>query len=530
MPTAKLFMKNYLFPFISLFIAFLSPTFAIENMIPKTPAKNSMNSWCSWAMQHDYIQKQKERLKKGLKVPQYILQNPEKVSQRDGIIEDSIFGKDGWAYQKDAVRGDMYFILDDGWDVDFFVYPWGKANDMHKFGSHILNDKRFPSIAGKSPKEKLKWINQKLQNLGWKGVAIWIPSHALGQKKAEDFSKHIDYWKERIEWSKYAGVKYWKVDWGFHCLDSQFRRELTALAAKEFPELIIENVCPLGDAECFANDINFNNDKVGGTGTFKGFKNLERLYEILSFSTLFRTYDELGSATTIDRVANILSEAYKNNLNVFLTCESHPKIAAATASYIGCMDNDNHPNSRDTIAFLRWQRIAPAVAANQLPTKFSEARLTDFYVHKSYEKSKGQPFPQSAPAIVVRGKLDFPKISYQKDKNPPFVIATLHREGQMAISFIERKNTETTLVDAQFYLDCLNRKTAIFGLFNSITFNVSKTKNLKVWIQDLCSDTPFEIKNYKLCDNKLTIRLTDIPFKDSISSKQPAFILFISSD
>lgn len=302
--------------------------------------------------QSGIVNKYKRDLTEGKKVPDFVVKNPGGISPRDGICENSIFGEGGMAIQYDGVRGDMYFILDDGWDVEYYLDPWKR--DMPKFGSHILNDDRFPSTAGKTPQQKLKWINQKLRDLGWKGAALLIPAQMIGQPGCVEFEKQIPYWKERMRWSRFAGIKYWKVDWGYCCNDSKFRKALTTLAAKEYPELIIENAFPIGIV--FANDIGFKDGNVIGSGEFsKSTENeLNMLEDTLSGSNLFRTYDEVGAATTLDRIAYELEKGYKNGYNFYLTCESNPRIAAGLACYVGIMIRDKDPRSRDAIAFLRW--------------------------------------------------------------------------------------------------------------------------------------------------------------------------------
>ena len=100
--------------------------------------------------QSGIVNKYKRDLTEGKKVSDFVVKNPGGISPRDGICENSIFGEGGMAIQYDGVRGDMYFILDDGWDVEYYLDPWKR--DMPKFGSHILNDDRFPSTAGKTPR------------------------------------------------------------------------------------------------------------------------------------------------------------------------------------------------------------------------------------------------------------------------------------------------------------------------------------------------------------------------------------------
>lgn len=519
----------------TLILAFLAGNaFAIGNMIPSESPKQTMNTWCTWEAQWDGVLKLRNDIKKGKNVYKSIAKAPEKLSQRDGIVEETIFGENGWAHNFGDLRSDMYFILDDGWDVDFYEEPWTK--DISKFGSHIPHNKRFPSVAGKSPKEKLKWINNKLVALGWRGGAIWIPAQMFPQKKWITPGAQIDFWKERIGWSKYAGIKYWKVDWGIHCHDVKWRKMLTDLAKKEYPDLIIEHAYPIhiNGSQCFTNGLEVKDGKAfGGSSIANTPKNQLKDYcEILGFSEIFRTYDTIGKATTLDRMTYELQVGRKNNYNTYITCELNPELAAGLACYFGEMRRPQNPASKHIVAFLRWQRIAPALPINATDVKVSQERLTDIFTHEDipeYPPFKNVKAPQSAPAIVVRGDLDLPKVSVEKGREKPFVVATLHPNKTLCISFVKRRKNIDSPADAQFNIDCANRKIGVFGTFNTLEFNLkNNSNNTKVWIQDLLTNTPIELKNFEIKDNKLKINFADISLSGDKNS-HPAFILFVEN-
>ena len=168
---------------------------------------------------------------------------------RDAITYDLLFNeKDGILTSiSPEARGDLMVVLDDGWDVP---YDAPTSPDISAFGSVIPNAERFPSFPG-TPAERLKGLNDKLIEKGWKGLGLWISPTLTGEDFHKDFSTHRElheeYWKERALWCKYAGVHFWKVDWGAHGnagLEGivPYRKMMSDVAKKCFPELIIEHL------------------------------------------------------------------------------------------------------------------------------------------------------------------------------------------------------------------------------------------------------------------------------------------------
>ncbi len=167
---------------------------------------------------------------------------------RDKINEHTVFGKGGMATIN--ARKDLYFVLDDGWDVPFDFDPYA-----HKdyFGSLEVNEQRFSGAKG-NPAERLQYLNERAKSLGWKGIGIWVAAQKCGKDYNLPFSEaDKEYWRERILWCKQAGVTYWKVDWGTCERDNEFRKFLTETAGKLYPELTVEQAicCPPvnGDTE-----------------------------------------------------------------------------------------------------------------------------------------------------------------------------------------------------------------------------------------------------------------------------------------
>ncbi len=159
---------------------------------------------------------------------------------------ENLLGEQGWARRfYPAARGQLYFLLDDGWDVP-------QSADARWFGALIPDAGRFPG-GPEAPWERLSWLNQQVKEAGWRGLGLWVAAQeapALFSAAAGDLQAQERYWAERMRWSERAGVEYWKVDWGAHGQDWEFRARLTRWARQYAPHLTIEHaVCqgPVND-------------------------------------------------------------------------------------------------------------------------------------------------------------------------------------------------------------------------------------------------------------------------------------------
>ena len=101
-----------------------------------------MSYWCSWHTQNVVaITKASEASEADIATKKQGSNGGKNA--RMMMNEELIFGQDGYAYQYEGVRGDMYFMLDDGWDVAYGINP-----DKNKacFGSLEMSEERFPSV------------------------------------------------------------------------------------------------------------------------------------------------------------------------------------------------------------------------------------------------------------------------------------------------------------------------------------------------------------------------------------------------
>lgn len=149
---------------------------------------------------------------------------------RDYLDEDSIFGSGDLAGQFAPVRDQLYFLLDDGWDVPRGTHPVNDAA-IESFGSLELARDRFPSFPG-TPAQRLRGVNEALKARGWRGAGLWVSAQACGEGFVSGFwsrEKSAEYWRTRLRWSREAGIGYWKIDWGCRQFDPQWRQLLEEL-------------------------------------------------------------------------------------------------------------------------------------------------------------------------------------------------------------------------------------------------------------------------------------------------------------
>ncbi|MCQ2400174.1 MAG: hypothetical protein MJ072_06685, partial [Clostridia bacterium] len=200
------------------------------NILPANKAKTP-NYFCTWETQNILSKK----------CGDFIGDHGAKYA-RLMMNAENVFGENGMARIFDEnLRADLFFVLDDGWDVGYGIHP---DENRDKFGSLIADGERF-NVSG-SPQDKLKYLSDKIKEFGWKGLGVWVsPQQAKGLDRTFDYDAFDEeYWRERLLWSKYAGVSYWKVDWGQFDHDLSFRKKLTLLARSVYPELIVEHAVP----------------------------------------------------------------------------------------------------------------------------------------------------------------------------------------------------------------------------------------------------------------------------------------------
>ncbi len=441
--------------------------------------------------------------------------------QREMLNDQILFGKHGILseYMQD-VRGDMYVMLDDGWDVPY-------ENNYKAFGSLVLNEERFP-YGGKTPAENLAILNKKIIDLGYAGTGLWVPMSCIGESENKPFSKEefCEYWIERAKWLDYAGIAYAKIDWGIHGDETDFREALTDILKKYAPGVQVEH----SSLDGWYHDPNTERQKYA---------------DLLRISDAFRCYDvrfDFNSVTTLARAFHVLSLdcQTRSDCEGYINVGEEPYVAAALGCTMGIM---SHPLLRGSIISivpddfkngishrmtlkseyhsfdhyvraLRWQRLAPAVPFKKGETVCSDEWLEDSW---TYEK---EPYPyllrdvvgktvrQTAPQAVARN-VALPKVTTNVhhpffSAHQPYVAASLNKEtGVYTIATLPRTidgvmNCTTPAVDVAAGGLSADKCFGVFGVYNSLTLEFDRNiEGMRLFGGDILLD---EQKDLTDCD------------------------------
>ena len=467
------------------------------NLIPNKSEK-SLSYWCSWHTQNiiavlDFSDcfpaEIAAKMRGGVS---------DAKNARMMLNEAILLGPNGFAHQYEEVRNEMYLMLDDGWDVDYGVNP---DRNIAKFGSLIMSEERFPSVKGRTPAERLKIINDKVKAFGWRGIGIWVAA----QRSAEDYEapfgdKDLDYWRERILWSREAGVEYWKVDWGSQAGNHTFRKALTDMGRELYPELTIEH------ATCMDPLNAFDHPDPAREGRFENMAGTaDHAKEGVSYAEMYRSYDVLNAMavpTTLDRVAWLLKwgHGYVNGedectLNAALGCSCGIMRSHYCREFQNEAGDDRGWRLDEVKAALRWQRIAPAFPGTR--TECSEEILFDNRVYQEGESwwggATGKNVRQGAPAVVARN-LPVSSIRVEGEVKP-YVAASLNPNGAYTVAVLPR------VIDGRsHYPDAAVRCAVPAGVDTVGVFGLNCTVSLhlaepfaKVYVQSLVGDEAFEL-------------------------------------
>lgn len=448
----------------------------------KKSQPNSFSYWCTWKTQ---VWTAKNKIKdSGAEIESLFLGDQGARNARSEMNEKNLFGDEGWTSYFSEIRNDLILVLDDGWDVPYGVHP-DKHRDL--FGSLIVNEERFPFLHG-SEKERLKQLSDRIKACGWKGMGIWIAAQIPGEQYGKPFDRKVQekYWIERLLWSKYADIMYWKVDWGWCDNIPEFRAMLTELARKIYPELIVEHAVVQQPLNGFYKGI-LTND-----GRFIDNKDVVSLTDkMLQVSPVFRSYDvtdSLSVATTLDRVFYLL----KNAIGL-INVEDEPYIGASLGCLNGIMRSAVGRNYtpaasrlKETVAAIKWQRIAPAFSGGT--TLCSEELLTDYHDFKSGETwfapAIGKMIKQSAPAVIARNTA----LPIVKGKSGSYITCCSFSSGAYAIAAHECNDKEIKQYLPEVLCENIGspETVGVFGRFGRLELNTSR-KIKKITAKGLAS-------------------------------------------
>lgn len=494
----------------------------IYGLVP-TEVSTAPNYWCTWYWQNYLILKGEEVTNPDASA---VYSNP---AARDQLTEETTFGKDGMAKViLPRTRSDYYFVIDHGWQ--------DKSIKKNTFFTSILDSLDFPRYAGLSPKDRIKQMNTDIKALGWKGLGLWF----RGNPTEEEM-------RTMVEWSKYAGVEYWKIDGGDieHFYASKIKEEI-------YPELFLEHITGAGALNPNWDTPNLNyygsvyskkniSQKLeagAGATLDRTTKKIEQTLEVLKNTDVFRTYDAaplLVSTTTMQRVHDILVQTAGNNeYKAFLNIQDDCNIAAALGLLVavkrhpmntprmykgsdfhlqiaGDRHVDKRLNEMDRLAL--WQRIAPPMPAGFGTYLHAEANLIDSIMfevnHTWYKATHGKVVRQSAPAIMTR---NIPLPEVKVNGMPPYVMASKFPNGAIAITTEGRVTPENSWIhpkaDITLKEVALNKPIGIFGYYESLTLELTQNlpDEVKIYGQDLLSKEAIDItKKVKVAERKLVI-------------------------
>lgn len=400
----------------------------------------------------------------------------------DMVNSVDFFGPDGLAEAVPAdLRKDLIFLIDSGWDV-----PYGTVNaqDM-KFGSLAADARRFPETAALPPAEKLALLSNEFKRRGWKGIGIWVAAHENDTLLSGDAQR--EHWSRKLEESKTAGVLYWKVDWGKHMYDIDFRRMLTELGREIYPELWIEHaLVPSG---------HLNDGK--GEGRFNEPVSLTSAAGQLTYTDVFRTYDctwSISNSVTMGRAACMMELVEDSECTgaCILNLESAPLLAVALGGTFGSMapaetsilppelasTDDAMDNARIGFDDLRMavnfrRLVSPcAVGLKETQNNISGEWLTDLYdLPAIYGRDSGR-VKTMVPAAITRG-MPLPQVK-DSGEGLPMLAATAYPGNVYAIASLPRAidgTVRTPAAEVSFELPAEPQKLTVTGRFSKLVLH-----------------------------------------------------------
>ncbi|MCL2508385.1 MAG: hypothetical protein FWF05_04335 [Oscillospiraceae bacterium] len=438
------------------------------------------------------------------------------LQSRDVLCDALLFGENGIAVKSyPHARRDLYFLLDDGWDAgssrggtlseDVWFRPY--------IGSCQLSEEKFPGY-GDTPPERLKTLAEKVKALGWKGLGVWIsPTISYGKDVIGNGRSFREFWRTRMEWSKYAGIAYWKVDWGDYDISDRHRKILSGLKKEIYPELLMEHAV-MRDPW----------NRQGGESPYYTAAHRHRL----AYSDVLRTYDvtfALSIPTTLSRVAALLEHPPEMRPGCLglINAEDEVYLCAALGLAFGVMRFDigeNAVNSGPNWAFggerhfpatrparrqldevtraVRWQTVyAPAFSAGLGTALISRERLSDAWAFTPDETwagqlCKGDAAVQSAPGIVARSAA-MPERTVRGDDPAPYLVACRNPNGSLSIAALGRVTPErgffTPRADVRWDVGALSGVVGLFGHFKSLTLAFDQSlAGRKLYAKDLMED------------------------------------------
>ena len=437
------------------------------NLIPERPAEMNGDYYCTWGCQGGAA----------------------------GICEEKLFGEEGLltTYPQE-LRSSVICVLDDGWDIPREVR---NPEEIYWYGVGYPDPERFPSTKGMEPKDALRWLVQKILSLGFAGAGFWIPIQTSRKTDVMyDMNDYIAHWTERAKWAAYAGVCYWKADWGQHYWNNAEARENLARIVRQYaPGLWLEQA-----------------HVGGGMAPEPSFETVREraareahVKHIFEYADYYRTYDcdsritliptTISRLSTLMKVASLIDgeNGYRHIVNV----EDEVYLSAAFGCTAGIMRHplysDQHRHT-EIIRTLNWHRIMPPFALAKEGYHIDEEWIANRYIME--DKTVWQ---QSAPARLSRN-MPLCDLSLTVGQYQPWVVSAKHPESG-AVGIYATRRTVPGWIDCWSYADITAQVGAssvpvgIFGSsYRSLTLCYDEPIGARrVFVQDLADDTAYDV-------------------------------------
>ncbi|WDE99419.1 hypothetical protein PQO03_16400 [Lentisphaera profundi] len=493
-------------------LSVLCMTYGIDkgpDLVPEAAAEVA-NYWCTWYAQNYWI---------GRGTDLQDLKGVTNSAAREEINYHTIFNpKDGWAstYLDKESRKDYIFLIDHGWqskNKEEYI-AGGSA-----FFNMITDPRDFAEYAHLEPKERLKKFNEEIKALGWSSLGLWTRGN-INEKQARTF----------VEWSKYAGIKYWKIDGGTgggKFFSQKVKEDI-------YPELILEYITGSG------GNINpkWNQEHCSYPSVYDFGGNLRKgMLKMVQHVDVFRTYDAsplLMTTTTLRRTHDVLKQTqqqakYKSVLNIQDDCnvalglgvlvasKRHPNMGERTLKGQDLHHQLSGPRlmqkrMNEVQRLGRWARIAPAFSAGIGTYLSSSNKLIDRCVYTAWDTWAGATYgkmvSQSAPAIMAR---NMPLPIVETDGVAPFVCVSTYPNGPTGIAtdgrvspkkrwFEPRAKVTVQIKDASQPIGVVGRYTELVLKFSGDLAGVTN-----IWAQDLLDDKSVDIRTQVKIDKNTLI-------------------------
>ena len=396
---------------------------------------------------------------------------------RDALCLKYLFNEaDDYHWLPMEDRAGLYLVLDDGWDVA----PSSKdvGPDKFRFFGRVEPDPDKFAGLGDTPLERLTALNRLAMEHGYAGLGLWISPRVCGEDEKTTPEEAEEYWNGRARLCAEAGIRYWKVDWGRHSVDPEYRRMMTRAVKRRAPELMIEHAF-------VQKPITMPEDR-------ETRREISRA--VFALGDAFRSYDvmwPMAECVTLSRLHEVFQDAPAPEYGVrqLPNAEYRYFIAAGLGCALGVMDETVY-----AMAALRWERLAPPFGAGEAEYMCSDEFLTDsFYYPKdpvSWLKYAGKLLSESAPAVMARGcKLPFVSAT---GEIKPFVCASRNPiTGVYAVSTIRRTVDPNALILAPariaWEIEEPSAPVGVFGYMDGLTLVYPReiAKGARVWAQNL---------------------------------------------